>query len=258
MATLHVRNVPDDLYEMLRARAESEGDSISSTVVTLLSKAFLPQRASSLLTRRRRPRHVAPFERFTDRARGAIVIAQKEARELGHAYLGTEHLLLGLFGDGVAARALAALGVSAEHVREKVVEHVGRGDAEGSGSVPLTPRAKRVLELALREALARDQNHVGTEHILLGITCEGEGVAAQILRAAGVDDNAARLAVATALRGTGRAGGEVPGEPAFRVVELTGSSGEWQDALNAAARDGWELISIHADAGGGRAIFHAS
>jgi plasmid stability protein len=256
MATLHVRNVPDDLYEMLRARAESEGDSISSTVVRLLSKALLPQRASSLLTRRRRARHVAPFERFTDRARGAIVLAQKEARELGHAYLGTEHLLLGLFGDGVASRALAALGISADHVREQVVEQVGRGDAETTGSVPLTPRAKRVLELALREALSRDQNHVGTEHILLGITCEGEGVAAQILRAAGADDNAARLAVAGALRGTGR--GEFSAEPAFRVVELEGSSAEWQETLNAAARDGWELLSIHADAGGGRAVFRAS
>ena len=123
------------------------------------------------------------FERFTDRARRVVVLAQEEARLLGHNYIGTEHLLLGLAheGEGVAARALEQLGVSLEAVRTEVEEIIGHGGSSSSGYIPFTPRAKKVLELGLREALQLGHDFIGTEHILLGLVREGEGVAAQVL-----------------------------------------------------------------------------
>src|SRR2546430_7223174 len=123
------------------------------------------------------------FERFTDRARHVIVLAQEEARLLNHAYIGTEHLLLGLVheGEGVAAQALQALDISLSAVRTEVEAIIGRGEGVPSGHIPFTPRAKKVLELSLREALHLDHNYIGTEHILLGLIREQEGVAAQVL-----------------------------------------------------------------------------
>jgi hypothetical protein len=123
------------------------------------------------------------FERFTDRARRVVVLAQEEARHLNHNYIGTEHILLGLIheGEGVAARALESLDISLEAVRVEVTEIVGRGAEQPSGHIPFTPRAKKVLELSLREALQFGHNYIGTEHILLGLIREGEGVAAQVL-----------------------------------------------------------------------------
>jgi ATP-dependent Clp protease ATP-binding subunit ClpC len=123
------------------------------------------------------------FERFTERARRVVVLAQDEARELDHNYIGTEHLLLGLLreGEGVAARALDELGISRAAVREQVVKLIGRGGHTPSGHIPFTPRAKKALELSLREALQLNHNHIGTEHLLLGLLREGDGVAAQVL-----------------------------------------------------------------------------
>jgi ATP-dependent Clp protease ATP-binding subunit ClpC len=123
------------------------------------------------------------FERFTARARRAVVDAQEEARELNHNYIGTEHLLLGLMREpeSVAARALQELKISQDAVRERVIQIIGRGKQEQSGHIPFTPRAKKVLELSLREALQLSHNYIGTEHILLGLIREGEGVAAQVL-----------------------------------------------------------------------------
>jgi Clp amino terminal domain, pathogenicity island component len=123
------------------------------------------------------------FERFTDRARRVVVLAQEEARHLDHNYIGTEHILLGLIheSEGVAARALTELGISLEAVRSEVVEIVGHGAEAPTGHIPFTPRAKKVLELSLREALQLGHNYIGTEHILLGLIREGEGVAAQVL-----------------------------------------------------------------------------
>src|SRR5438046_6760634 len=121
------------------------------------------------------------FERFTDRARRVVVLAQEEARMLDHNYIGTEHILLGLIreGEGVAAKALESLGISQEAVRQQVEEIIGRGQYTPSGHIPITPRAKKVLELSLREALQLGHNYIGTEHILLGVSREGEGGAAQ-------------------------------------------------------------------------------
>src|SRR5215472_9054651 len=123
------------------------------------------------------------FERFTDRARRVVVLAQEEARMLNHSYIGTEHILLGLIreGEGVAAKALEALGISREAVRRQVEEIIGQDQQAPSGQMPFTPRAKKVLELSLREALQLGHNYVGTEHILLGLIREGGGVAAQLL-----------------------------------------------------------------------------
>jgi ATP-dependent Clp protease ATP-binding subunit ClpC len=123
------------------------------------------------------------FERFTERARQVIVFAQDEARALRHNYIGTEHLLLGLLREeeGLAARALESLDITVDQTRAQVARIVGQGDQVTSGQIPFTPRAKKVLELALREALRLGHNYIGTEHILLGIVRENEGVAARIL-----------------------------------------------------------------------------
>ena len=143
------------------------------------------------------------FERFTDRARRVVVLAQEEARMLSHNYIGTEHILLGLIheGDGIAAKALESLSISLEAVRAQVEEIIGQGQQAPSGHIPFTPRAKKVLELSLREALQLGHNYIGTEHILLGLIREGEGVAAQVLQKLGADLNRVRQQVIQLLSG---------------------------------------------------------
>ncbi len=146
------------------------------------------------------------FERFTDRARRVVVLAQEEARLLDHNYIGTEHILLGLIqeGEGVAAQALEALEISVADARARVVAIIGHGSVEPCGHIPFTPRAKKVLELSLREALQLGHNYIGTEHILLGLLREGEGVAAQVLTSLGADLPAVRAQVIQLLSGPGR------------------------------------------------------
>ncbi len=143
------------------------------------------------------------FERFTDRARRVVVLAQEEAKMLNHNYIGTEHILLGLIheGEGVAAKALESLGISLDAVREQVQDIIGRGQQQPTGHIPFTPRAKKVLELSLREALQLGHNYIGTEHILLGLIREGEGVAAQVLVKLGADLNKVRQQVIQLLSG---------------------------------------------------------
>ena len=148
-------------------------------------------------------RRLNVFERFTDRARRVVVLAQEEARLLNHNYIGTEHILLGLIheGEGVAAKALESLGISLEAVRSQVEEIIGHGGSAPSGHIPFTPRAKKVLELSLREALQLGHNYIGTEHILLGLIREGEGVAAQVLVKLGADLSRVRQQVIQLLSG---------------------------------------------------------
>ena len=157
------------------------------------------------------------FERFTDRARRVVVLAQDEARRLDHDYIGTEHLLLGLLheGQGVAAQALDGLGVDLAEVRRRVEEIIGRGQHAPSGHIPFTPRAKKVLELSLREALDLGHDYIGTEHILLGIVREGQGVAAQVLAAMGAGEDAIRAKVSELLGPAAGRPGERAGEPRF-------------------------------------------
>ncbi len=169
----------------------------------------------------------AVFERFTDRARRVVVLAQEEARMLNHNYIGTEHILLGLIheGEGVAAKALESLGISLEAVRQQVEEIIGQGQQAPSGHIPFTPRAKKVLELSLREALQLGHNYIGTEHILLGLIREGEGVAAQVLVKLGADLNRVRQQVIQLLsgysggkEGTPAAGGAAAAAPSSSMV----------------------------------------
>ena len=150
------------------------------------------------------------FERFTDRARRVLVLAQEEARLLNHNFIGTEHILLGLIheGEGVAAKALESLGISLEAVREKVEETIGPAGTSTTGSPPFTPRAKKVLELSLREALQLGHNYIGTEHMLLGLVREGEGVAAQVLVSLGADLSRVRQQVIQLLSGYQASGPE--------------------------------------------------
>ena len=168
------------------------------------------------------------FERFTDRARRVVVLAQEEARLLNHNYIGTEHILLGLIheGEGVAAKALESLGISLEAVRNQVQEIIGQGGSSPSGHIPFTPRAKKVLELSLREALQLGHNYIGTEHILLGLIREGEGVAAQVLVKLGADLSRVRQQVIKLLSGYGGPSGEQSsGSSRERAGAVTGGSG---------------------------------
>ena len=159
------------------------------------------------------------FERFTERARQVVVLAQDEARALKHNYIGTEHILLGLLREeeGLAARVLESLDITVEEVRAQIARIVGQGDEVTTGQIPFTPRAKKVLELALREALSLGHNYIGTEHILLGLVRENEGVAARILLDFDADAEKIRNEIIRMLSGPGRrqqGGGAAPGEKA--------------------------------------------
>jgi ATP-dependent Clp protease ATP-binding subunit ClpC len=165
------------------------------------------------------------FERFTDRARRVVVFAQEEARLLNHNYIGTEHVLLGLVreGEGVAAQALTSMGIGLDAVRGQVEKIIGQGQAAPTGHIPFTPRAKKVLELSLREALQLGHNYIGTEHILLGLLREGEGVAAQVLQQLGADLNRVRQTVIQLL--SGYTGGKERGPSAALREEVEGEGG---------------------------------
>ena len=169
------------------------------------------------------------FERFTDRARRVMVLAQEDARMLNHDHIGTEHLLLGLIheGEGVAAQALEALGVSLPAVRQQVEEIIGQGQQAPAGRIPFTPRAKKVLELSRREALAMGHSYVGTEHILLGLLREGDGVAAHVLVRMGADLDRVRQQVISIL--SGRQGKDEP--KSGRAARRAGKAGRRQHGL---------------------------
>ncbi len=180
------------------------------------------------------------FERFTDRARRVVVLAQEEARMLNHNYIGTEHILLGLIheGEGVAAKGLEALGISLEAVRSQVEEIIGQGQQAPSGHIPFTPRAKKVLELSLREALQLGHNYIGTEHILLGLIREGEGVAAQVLVKLGADLNRVRQQVIQLLSGYQGKEAVAQGGPAEGTPSTSLVLDQFGRNLTQAAREG--------------------
>ena len=184
------------------------------------------------------------FERFTDRARRVVVLAQEEARLLNHNYIGTEHILLGLIheGEGVAARALQSLGIRLDSVRSQVVETIGQGHQSPSGHIPFTPRAKKVLELSLREALQLGHNYIGTEHILLGLIREGDGVAAQVLEKLGADLPKVRHTVIQLLSGT--SGGDDPA-PASTAPSARGSTASGSTVLDQFGRNLTQMARDH-------------
>ncbi len=201
------------------------------------------------------------FERFTERARQVVVLAQDEARALKHNYIGTEHLLLGLLREpeGVARMVLESLEISLDRARSKVVEIVGKGDDPvASGQIPFTPRAKKVLELSLREALALGHNHIGTEHILLGLARDNEGVAAQILHAAGADAERVRVEI---FRVIGAGAGGMPSphwsrrrfrRPHRWEYRIQAGEDELEAVLAGLGAEGWELVLRLED---GRLVF---
>ncbi|MCY3891121.1 MAG: ATP-dependent Clp protease ATP-binding subunit [bacterium] len=188
------------------------------------------------------------FERFTDRARRVVVLAQEEARLLHHNYIGTEHILLGLIheGEGVAAKSLESLGISLEAVRNQVEEIIGQGGSSPSGHIPFTPRAKKVLELSLREALQLGHNYIGTEHILLGLIREGEGVAAQVLVKLGADLSRVRQQVIQLLSGYG--GPQGSGSPE-KATTSPGGSGDSSTGSLVLDQFGRNLTKLARDSG---------
>jgi hypothetical protein len=217
MATLHVRNVPDDLYELLRERAAENDRSIGAETVQLLQESLGAQQ--SRFGRRRRPGGQGGpfFTRFTPAARAAVRVAQEEARGLGHDHIGTEHLVL-----GVLAQAPELTDLSPEGVRAQLEP----ASAQPTGQIPFTPDAKKALELALRAALTHGDPAIEPRHLLVGITgTDSRGC--EILRSAKID-----LWPATAP------------DPAFRVVLLEGDAETWEKQLNDAAALGYELVEI--------------
>ena len=225
MATLHVRNVPDDLYERLRVQAEAEGRSIGAEAVQLLEQQLAGGGSRRGLLRRRGG---APSSggHMSAAGRAVVASAQEEAAGLGHTYVGTEHLLLGV----LAQRSLP--GLTLEQARLDAEALVGRGEGERpAGSVPFTARAKKVLELALHEA---HPGEIEPEHIALGILGEGEGAGFKLLSASAPDLRSLRAALHDALEAASP----------FRVIELEGAAADWEASLNEAARAGYELASV--------------
>src|ERR1700734_1179622 len=180
------------------------------------------------------------FERFTNRARRVVVLAQEEARMLNHNYVGTEHILLGLIheGQGTAAKALESLGIGLDMVRREVEEVIGEGQEAPSGHIPFTPRAKKVLELALREALELNHNYIGPEHVLLGLIREGEGVAAQVLVRLGADLDRVRQQVIDLLHGYQGKEPAAAGAPSESAPSTSLVLDQFGRNLTAAAREG--------------------
>lgn len=180
------------------------------------------------------------FERFTDRARRVVVLAQDEARTLNHNYIGTEHILLGLIteGEGVATKALQSLDLTADKIRKQVIENIGEGSSSPAGHIPFTPRAKKLFELSMREAIQLGHNYIGTEHILLGLVREGEGVAAQVLVALGADLSTVRQTVLQLLSGYEDKDSVSVGGPAEGVPAGSAIIDQFGRNLTQAAREG--------------------
>jgi plasmid stability protein len=261
MATLHVRNVPDQLYETLRATAELEGRSIGAQAVALLQQGL----KADVEVRQKLRRRLGAGPSFLRDARRAVVLAQEEVRALRHPEVGTEHLLLGLLrvgGNVAAALSKPPLVIDVDEVRRRVAELRPPAEQAPTGQIPFTPGAKKALERSLREALALKDRHIGPEHVLLGLAAVEEDPGARILADLGADLDTLRAAlVLTLARGHALAAFPPPPlvEPdadwSYRAVALTGSAEDWTGSLNELAGDGWELLSIVAEAGEPRAVF---
>ena len=214
------------------------------------------------------------FERFTERARQVVVLAQDEARAFKHNYIGTEHLLLGLLREeeGLAARVLESLDVTVDEVREQVARIVGQGDEVTSGQIPFTPRSKKVLELALREALSLGHNYIGTEHVLLGLVRENEGVAARILLDFDADAEKIRNEIIRPALRPGPARDGVPRADSRRTPADAGPEATWEylveswpaeepdarrEQLDELGAEGWQLAAVVPGGELSEWVFHA-
>ena len=258
MATLHVRNVPDALYEALRARAQLRGRSIGNEAIAILAEnvargvvAGTPQsfHVSGTLAREREPR-----ERLSEPSARVLAAASYEAHALGHDAVDTEHVLLALLGEGSVAPSLQALGVDPRDLRQAVEGNDERGESSGPGPRPFAPGAKRVLERALRDALSLGEGVIGAEHILLALAADEEGVAGSVLREFGADVGTLRAARASAVTPVF----EHEHASEYCAVALTGSADRWTEQLNTRAREGWQLLEVVSDAGEPRAVFRRS
>jgi plasmid stability protein len=256
LATLHVRNVPDPLYDALRERAARNGRSIGAEVVVLLERELdggtLRRRLPA--TMRRRP-SATPFERFSQRARQVVVDALELAQGLGAPGLGTEHLLLALFRDppSIALMVIETAGLDEGSVQEAIAAEPAREAGPGGPDiVPFTPGAKKALELALREYIETGDLQIEPEHLLVGIAAESEGLGARILASAGQTAEDVRRAICMPHALPGFA--QFRPQQGFRVLELTGDAGEWEREMNTFAARGYSLVEIV----GGRAIFAVS
>jgi ATP-dependent Clp protease ATP-binding subunit ClpA len=251
VATLHVRNVPEALYEALRARSQLRGRSIGNEAIAILAENVARGVVHGGPLRGTMARTPEPRERLSEPSARVLAAASYEAHALGHDAVDTEHVLLALLGEASVVAPLQALGVDAEGVREAVERHVERGQSVEAGPRPFAPGAKRVLELALRESLAAGHGIVAPECILIGLVADDEGLGGRVLRELGVDVERLR--------------GAVPASPAsapgresawkYRAVALTGSAEAWSEQLNALAEEGWELFELTSEAGEHRAVF---
>jgi ATP-dependent Clp protease ATP-binding subunit ClpC len=197
------------------------------------------------------------FERFSERARHVVVLAQEEARLLRHDYIGTEHLLLGLLREeeGIAARVLEGLHVTVEDVRAQIERVVGEGEEVPPGQIPFTPRAKKVLESALREALSLGHKYIGTEHVLLGLVDVKKGVAVQILQGLDADPEKVRVEVQRMLDAAGQSREPRQRGWAYRVEILDDRDALTADFLRPLGEQGWELVAIVGEPPGARLVF---
>jgi Clp amino terminal domain, pathogenicity island component/Antitoxin FitA-like, ribbon-helix-helix len=248
MATLHVRNVPDQLYERLRERATANRRSIGAEIVVVLENelGITGVRPWRTMFSRRRTTPTTPFQHFTPAARNVVVEAKEEARGLGDGAVGTEHLLLALLWSPLTdvplpyERARAAVeGVPRE-----------RADVPSDAGMPFTAGAKKAMELALRYCIQQRSAHIGPEHLMLGIALEEEGLGARILAEAGLDAATLRTA-STVPDDLISHGFSVEMASGFRVLELKGTAEEWERGLNSYAARGYELVEIVSE----RAIF---
>jgi hypothetical protein len=250
MATLHVRNVPDDLYELLRERAAANDRSIGAETIQLLGERLAvgapPRPRSFRMPGRRRPSGAGPFTRFTPGASQAVVAAQQYARGLRHDHVGTEHLLVGVLDTAAVTplgKGLSRLGVTAERVRSDVERIHGRGETMPKGRIPFEPAAKQALELALREAQKLEDGAISIEHLVLGILgTEGGGHA--ILHEIEPDDEKLRRCAVAARVTPVEPVPLFQAGPSFRVVLLEGDPAEWERQLNEAAALGYDLVEI--------------
>jgi ATP-dependent Clp protease ATP-binding subunit ClpA len=243
VATLHVRNVPDELYERLRRQAERNGRSIGGEVMVMLQALLTaPTVQPQFGTRRRRSEPKAPFEHFSPRAREVVLDAREEARRLGHDAIGTEHLLLGLLHEAKVAIAFDAIGLDLDRAREAVERVAGRGETPAEAQLPFNSAAKKAFELALRESLRLRHDSLGPEHILCGVLEVDDALGASIVAEHEPAFDRVRsnvFAIAASSSASLRFGGDQ-----FKVVELDGAPPEWESELNEAAERGYQLVQI--------------
>jgi ATP-dependent Clp protease ATP-binding subunit ClpC len=232
VATLHVRNVPEPLYELLRRAATRDGRSIGSQATFYLQGALIREGGMESL---RVPRDVPPAQRFAENAKAAVVAAQDEARALNHKAVGTEHLLPGLVDQ---FEHLRSLGVTADAVRSYLTRETGRSPRR----IPFDDEAKRVLELSLRESLAQRSRWIDASHVLVAIAMVRDSRGAEILEKLGVDEGTLRSAVLSGMPALSLQ--QRPDAPQYLAVELDGTAERWTQRLNELAADGWELMQV--------------